>query len=594
MTGRGQDDAGGSGIAFYNVYVSDNGGPYTPFLTDTTATSATFTGTIGDTYGFYSVATDNVGNVQPTPGAAQATTKLVPALPTSSVASLPTFSPTTFTLNWSGSDAGGPGIATYTIYVTDNGGASYTQFLTNTTQTSAPFTGAEGTTYGFYSVATDTAGNAQPTPSGAQATTTVPNPPTSSVASLPAVTSTTTFTLNWSGSDTGGPGIASYTIYVTDNGGTSYTPFLSNTTQTSASFTGQNGVTYGFYSVATDAVGIAQPTPSGVQATTTVAIPDYAAVLKTDGELDLFNQQSGAVTTISPAGTIASMTAALNSAGQAVVFVTVLDLDAQGNPHTLWSYNTAGNAWSEMSTGLFEQIRGATTPSGVPVLYGVVAGGSLWVNNPANGTGLNQGWTELSSGSFQSISPVSTPAGVLTYAIVAGGTLWEQNPANGTGLNQGWTELSSGSFQSISPVSTPAGVLTYAIVAGGSLWEQNPANGTGLNQGWTELSSGSFQSISPVSTPAGVVVYAIVAGGTLWEQNPANGTGLNQGWTEISVGSFAQIAATESAAGADLVFATLSDGEFWDYNIALLPADPWSPVLQNGLPMEGVASSSVA
>ncbi len=70
----GTDDAGGSGVAGYTVYVSTNGGPFAPWLTGTTLTTATFTGVAGDTYAFYAVATDNVGNVQPTPNAAQATT----------------------------------------------------------------------------------------------------------------------------------------------------------------------------------------------------------------------------------------------------------------------------------------------------------------------------------------------------------------------------------------------------------------------------------------------------------------------------------------------------------------------------------------
>jgi RHS repeat-associated protein len=72
----GHDDPGGSGVAFYNVYVSDNGGQFAPWESDTTETSATFAGQFGHTYGFYSVATDNVGNVQPRPTAAQATTNL--------------------------------------------------------------------------------------------------------------------------------------------------------------------------------------------------------------------------------------------------------------------------------------------------------------------------------------------------------------------------------------------------------------------------------------------------------------------------------------------------------------------------------------
>jgi hypothetical protein len=81
VTWSGQDDRGGSGIAFYNIYVSDNGGPFALWQSDTTATSATFTGVIGHAYGFYSVATDNVGNVEATPAAAQATTKVLLTAP---------------------------------------------------------------------------------------------------------------------------------------------------------------------------------------------------------------------------------------------------------------------------------------------------------------------------------------------------------------------------------------------------------------------------------------------------------------------------------------------------------------------------------
>ena len=65
--------SGGSGIGSFTIYSSDNNGPFI-WLTTTSDTSTTFTGQPGHTYGFYSVATDNVGNVQPTPSAAQATT----------------------------------------------------------------------------------------------------------------------------------------------------------------------------------------------------------------------------------------------------------------------------------------------------------------------------------------------------------------------------------------------------------------------------------------------------------------------------------------------------------------------------------------
>jgi len=171
-------DVGGPGIAHYDVFVADNGGPFTPFQSFATSTSATFTGVNGHTYGFYSVATDNVGNRQATPTAAQATTavSVVTALPTSHVAALALLSPATFTVSWVGSDVGGPGISSFDVYVSDNNGP-FTALLTGTTATSTTFNGANGHTYGFYSVATDTAGNHQVTPASAQATTVVATDP---------------------------------------------------------------------------------------------------------------------------------------------------------------------------------------------------------------------------------------------------------------------------------------------------------------------------------------------------------------------------------------------------------------------------------
>src|SRR5207253_2034638 len=61
-------------IVAFSIYVSDNGGPFTPFVVNTTTTSAKFVGKLGHTYGFASVAVDSVGDVQATPTVAQATT----------------------------------------------------------------------------------------------------------------------------------------------------------------------------------------------------------------------------------------------------------------------------------------------------------------------------------------------------------------------------------------------------------------------------------------------------------------------------------------------------------------------------------------
>jgi VWFA-related protein len=72
----GSDDENGSGIRNYTIYVSDNDSPYEPWLTNTTDTSAFFTGEAGHTYKFYSIATDNVGNVEYTPDEPDTTTTI--------------------------------------------------------------------------------------------------------------------------------------------------------------------------------------------------------------------------------------------------------------------------------------------------------------------------------------------------------------------------------------------------------------------------------------------------------------------------------------------------------------------------------------
>ena len=72
---RGGDD--GSGIASYDVFYNVDGGPLTAWLTETVATSAPFTGTVGSTYGFAARARDRAGNVGPEPSEPQAQTTVV-------------------------------------------------------------------------------------------------------------------------------------------------------------------------------------------------------------------------------------------------------------------------------------------------------------------------------------------------------------------------------------------------------------------------------------------------------------------------------------------------------------------------------------
>src|SRR5262249_39663086 len=91
--------------------------------------------------------------------------------PASAVTALPATSPQSIDLTWTGSD-GGAGIATYTIYVSTDGGA-FTALLTDTEDTQTTFQGQIGSSYAFYSVARDLVGNQEDPPASPDAHTKV-------------------------------------------------------------------------------------------------------------------------------------------------------------------------------------------------------------------------------------------------------------------------------------------------------------------------------------------------------------------------------------------------------------------------------------
>ena len=72
----GDDNAGGGGIAFFDVYASVDGGPFTLWQQETLSRSAVYQAALGKTYAFYSVATDIAGNREPEPPAPDATTRV--------------------------------------------------------------------------------------------------------------------------------------------------------------------------------------------------------------------------------------------------------------------------------------------------------------------------------------------------------------------------------------------------------------------------------------------------------------------------------------------------------------------------------------
>ncbi len=66
----------GSGVARYAVFVSDNGGAFSVWQDDVAATSASYAGVIGHTYGFYVLARDNAGNAEAAKAAAELTVEV--------------------------------------------------------------------------------------------------------------------------------------------------------------------------------------------------------------------------------------------------------------------------------------------------------------------------------------------------------------------------------------------------------------------------------------------------------------------------------------------------------------------------------------
>ncbi len=71
----------GSGLKGFTIFVSDTGGPFTPWISNTSATSADYRGAVGHTYSFYSIATDRTGNVEAAKTMAEASTSVTASGP---------------------------------------------------------------------------------------------------------------------------------------------------------------------------------------------------------------------------------------------------------------------------------------------------------------------------------------------------------------------------------------------------------------------------------------------------------------------------------------------------------------------------------
>ncbi len=100
-------------------------------------------------------------------------------------------------------------------------------------------------------------------------------PPSSQVNTMPSLVAAPQFTVGWSGADVGMAGIMSFDIQYRDGQNSTWTSWLTATSQISATFTGQYGHTYYFRSRARDYANNLEAYPNSPDAMTTIY--QYAA-----------------------------------------------------------------------------------------------------------------------------------------------------------------------------------------------------------------------------------------------------------------------------------------------------------------------------
>jgi YVTN family beta-propeller protein len=159
--------------------------------------------------------------------------------------------------------------------------------------------------------------------------------PTSHVLPLAPTQNSPSFQVQWSGTDVGS-GILDYTIFVSENGG-AFTTFLRNTTMTSATFTGQAGKSYAFYSLARDQTGNLEDAKAAPEATTRVVGDTTPPVITVSANPATLWPPNGKMVPVTISGTITDADSGVNASTAAYVVTDEYGLVQPREPVTLGS-----------------------------------------------------------------------------------------------------------------------------------------------------------------------------------------------------------------------------------------------------------------
>jgi len=255
-----------SGVNEIDLWFSFDGGAWTNSgLTESgTSGSFDFAPSSGDgTYDFYTIAIDNVGNVESAPGAADDSTVYDTTAPASSCTSPAYANSTPINVSFTANDSLS-GIASVALwYNYDGQGWTDSELDESGTSGSFDFEPGDGDgTYEFYTISTDNAGNAESAPGEADDSSDYDTAAPASSCSSATYSKSSPIVVDYTASDTLS-GVNDVALWFSLNGGAWTDSGLTETgTSGSFDFSPSDGDgTYQFYTIATDNAGNVEEAP---------------------------------------------------------------------------------------------------------------------------------------------------------------------------------------------------------------------------------------------------------------------------------------------------------------------------------------------